>query len=272
MGIQLLGMVAWEWIVGLLLIGGILLILFWKNEQQVNDPIIPTHLFKSSKLVKDLVIFALAWGGTISFSIYAPMWAQGLLAMTALVGGMTQIPGSIFDFVGSQLTHSFRRKIGDQNTITLALVIAFLAPLGMLCSKVNAGIGWICFFSIFYGFGVGVIFNILQIKVQQDVDHRDVGIATSVSYLIRILAQTFMSSIYGVIMNMALARGVRPTHGKITVAMMDKLSDSATVHELPAHLLPQMRMILHSGLQDIMLVSCGLLVIATGYNLLKKTD
>ena len=96
MGIQLLGMVAWEWIVGLLLIGGILLILFWKNEQQVNDPIIPTHLFKSSKLVKDLVIFALAWGGTISFSIYAPMWAQGLLAMTALVGGMTQIPGSIF--------------------------------------------------------------------------------------------------------------------------------------------------------------------------------
>ena len=81
-----------------------------------------------------------------------------------------------------------------------------------------------------------------------------------------------MSSIYGVIMNMALARGVRPTYGKITVAMMDKLSDSATVHELPAHLLPQMRMILHSGLQDIMLVSCGLLVIAIGYNLLKKTD
>lgn len=54
-----------------------------------------------------------------------------------------------------------------------------------------------------------MIFNILQIKVQQDVDHRDVGIVTSVSYLIRILAQTFMSSIYGVIMNMALARGVR---------------------------------------------------------------
>lgn len=155
------------------------------------------------------MIFALAWGGTISFSTYAPMWVQGLLAMTALVGGMTQIPGSIFDFVGSQLTHSFRKKIGDQNTITVALVIAFLAPFGMLCSKVNAGIGWICFFSIFYGFGVGVIFNILQIKVQQDVDHRDVGIVTSVSYLIRILAQTFMSSIYGVIMNMALARGVR---------------------------------------------------------------
>ena len=58
MGIQLLGTVAWEWIVGLLLTGGILLILFWKNEQRVNDPIIPTHLFKSSKLVKDLVIFA----------------------------------------------------------------------------------------------------------------------------------------------------------------------------------------------------------------------
>lgn len=272
MGVQLLGMTHWFIIAGLLLLGMILLGIFWKNEKRVNDPIIPTHLFKSPKLVKDLVIFALAWGGTISFSIYAPMWAQGLLAMTALVGGMTQIPGSIFDFIGSQATHSFRKKLGDRNTITLALIIAFLAPFGLLCSKVNLGIGWICFFSIFYGFGVGVIFNILQIKVQQDAEHRDVGIATSVSYLIRILAQTFMSSIYGVIMNYALVRGTRPTHGKITIGMMNKLSNSETVNELPQHLLPQMRMILHSGLHDIMLVSCLILLIAIGYNMLKKDE
>lgn len=250
----------------------ILLGIFWKNEKHVNDPIIPTHLFKSPKLVKDLVIFALAWGGTISFSIYAPMWAQGLLAMTALFGGMTQIPGSIFDFIGSQATHSFRKKIGDRNTITLALIVSFLAPLGLLCSKVNLKIGWICFFSIFYGFGVGVIFNILQIKVQQDAEHRDVGIATSVSYLIRILAQTFMSSIYGIIMNYALLRGTQATHGKITIGMMNKLSNSETVHELLQHLLPQMRLILHSGLQDIMLVSCLILIVAIGYNMLKKDE
>lgn len=272
MGVQLLGMVSWLIVLTFLILSGVLLSWFWNNEKKVNDPVIPTHLFKSSRLVKDLVIFALAWGGTISFSIYAPMWAQGLLAMTALVGGMTQIPGSVFDFVGSQMTHTLRQKIGDRNTITFALIVSLLAPLGLMISKVNTPVGWICFFSIFYGFGVGVIFNILQIKVQQDVHRRDMGIATSVSYLIRILAQTFMSSVYGVIMNFALERGVRIAKGHITVKMMNKLSNSATVHELPAHLLPQMRLILHSGLQDIMFVSCVLLLIAVGYNLFKKEN
>lgn len=271
-GIQLLGMTNWIIILIFMVIGGFLLTLFWSNEQEVSDPIIPTRLFKSKPLVKDLVIFALTWGGTISFSIYAPMWAQGLLAMTALVGGMTQIPGSIFDFIGSQMTNILRRKMGDRNTVTFALIASLLAPLGLMVSKVNTSIGWICFFSIFYGFGVGIIFNILQVKVQQDAQQRDMGIATSVSYLIRVLAQTFMSSVYGVIMNLALIRGIRAAKSDITIKMMNELSNSATVHRLPVDLLPQMRLILHRGLQDIMLVSCVLLLIAIGYNFFKKDN
>lgn len=43
-----------------------------------------------------------------------------------------------------------------------------------------------------------IIFDILQIKVQQDAKYYNVKIATSISYLIRTLVQTCMSSIYGV--------------------------------------------------------------------------
>ena len=50
-------------------------------------------------------------------------------------------------------------------------------------------------------------------------------ISTSTSYLIRILAQTVMAAVYGVIMNLALASGIN-THSNITMHMMNELSEA----------------------------------------------
>ena len=89
--------------------------------------------------------------------------------------------------------------------------------------------------------------------------------ATSTSYLIRILAQTVMAAVYGVIMNLNLASGVH-THPGITMAMMNKLSDAKSARLLPQSLVPTMRSIFHSGIKEIMLVSVVLLVIALVLN------
>ena len=76
-----------------------------------------------------------------------------------------------------------------------------------------------------------------------------------------------MSSIYGVILNHALTQGIAKSHGQITMAMMNKLSNLQRVHELPAHLLPAMRAIMYQGLHNIMLIATVLLVIVLAFNL-----
>lgn len=68
-------------------------------------------------------------------------------------------------------------------------------------------------------------------------------------------------------MNSALRQGVSQSGGQITMKMMNKLSDAASVTSLPAHLIPQMRVILHNGLHNIMLVSLLLMLVAGGINL-----
>ena len=117
-----------------------------------------------------------------------------------------------------------------------------------------------------YFFGVGFIFVLLQIKVQVDASEKNMAPATSLSYLIRILAQTVMAAVYGVIMNMELARGVRENSG-ITMGMLNKLSDANSAKSLPQNLLPTMRNIFHLGLQEIMWCATALLVIAIVLNL-----
>lgn len=86
-------------------------------------------------------------------------------------------------------------------------------------------------------------------------------IATSFAYLIRILSQTFMSSIYGVILNHALRAGVTASHHQITMGMLNKLSNSKTSGSLPTQLLPQMRRILFQGIHQIMLTALALVLV-----------
>lgn len=112
---------------------------------------------------------------------------------------------------------------------------------------------------------MGFIFVLLQIKVQIDASERNMAAATSLSYLIRILAQTVMAAVYGVIMNIELARGVA-SNSNISMNMLNKLSDASAAKSLPQQLLPTMRNIFHAGLQEIMWCSTGLLLISIVLN------
>ncbi|KLD61589.1 hypothetical protein WP50_01135 [Lactiplantibacillus plantarum] len=85
--------------------------------------------------------------------------------------------------------------------------------------------------------------------------------------MIRMLSQTFTTAIFGLIMNQALTSGVARSDGKITMAMMNQLSDASRAGRLPAHLVPMMRGILHTGLQNIMIVAFGLMIVALVINL-----
>jgi hypothetical protein len=133
--------------------------------------------------------------------------------------------------------------------------------LGLLLGGQSSPFWLIMFLGAFEGFGVGLVFNILQINVQTDAELRDVPIATSMGYLMRILSQTFMSAIYGVILNNALLQGIKHHHG-ITMGMLNKLSNAKTATSLPTSLLPEMRHILYIGYRNIVITALTLIIIS----------
>lgn len=266
-GIQMIETASLSLVSSLIIISLILLIVLFKVEEKAVDPIIPNRLFKNGPLVVDFILFSLLWGAFVAFNIYIPMWAQGLLGVSALIGGVTQIPGSITNFLGSVVGPAMQPGLGKYRTVALG-TLAFIISFGIMAL---AGISiplWIILIAgAFEGFGLGLSFNILQISVQQDAEKRDIPIATSFAYLLRILSQTFMSSIYGVILNNALNKGVAESHGEVTIEALNKLSDSQSAGDLPKNLLPLMKQIMYGGLHNIMLVALVLLAIALVLNI-----
>ena len=203
----------------------------------------------------------------MGFLIYSPMWAQALLGTSALIGGATQIPSSITDFIGSGSVAPLRRVLTPQRVIALGIFTLVIAFLLMVTLGVKAPYWLLLLAGTFEGFGNGACFNELQVKVQQDANPKDVPVATSFSFLIRMLSQTFMASIFGLVMNSALRRGVNGSRGQITMKMMNKLSDAASIGSLPSRLIPQMRVILHNGLHNIMFLSLLLMLLAGAINI-----
>ncbi|KRN28870.1 transporter, major facilitator family protein [Lactobacillus selangorensis] len=262
MAIEMIGTIATIFVILLLAVAFGLLAAMLVVEGRATDPIIPSRLFKNHPLMIDFILFALIWGAFVGFNIYIPMWAQGLLGTTAIIGGATQIPGSLTNFFGSESVASLRLHIKAQSVVAIGIVTLIIAFIIMTWAGVTAPYWILLVAGAFEGFGTGMCFNVLQIKVQQDAELQDVPITTSFSFLIRMLSQTFMASILGIILNQALFKGVRTSHGHITLKMMNKLSDAASVHLLPQRWIPQMRIILHNGLHNIMLISLLILFVA----------
>lgn len=266
-GIQMVGTGSLSLVISLMIVGLLLLLVLFKVEEKADDPIIPNRLFRNGPLMADFILFALLWGAFIAFNIYVPMWAQGLLGLSALIGGVTQIPGSITNFIGSVLGSSIQSQLGKYRTVALGTVAFLISFGGMALAGITTPLWLLLAAGAFEGLGLGLCFNVLQISVQKDAEKRDISIATSFAYLLRILSQTFMSSIYGVVLNHALIKGVAEAHGEISMAMLNKLSDYQHVGDLPENLLPIMRQIMYGGLHNIMLIALGLLTIALLFNI-----
>ncbi|WP_310651975.1 MFS transporter [Lactobacillus jensenii] len=229
-------------------------------EKRAEDPVIPGHLFKNSDLNIDFALFVLIWAAMMAFSVYAPMWAQGLLATSAFIGGATQIPGAFTDLCASLSVAKMREHWSAGQVVLIGIGSLLIGYFLMMFGPITMPYFLIILAGMFQGVGNGIVFNELQVKVQQDVEKKDVPVATSFSFLIRMIASAVAASVFGLIMNAALFRGVRESGGSITINMLNHLSDAETSKSLPQALLPQMRQILYSGIHNIMIVATTLIV------------
>lgn len=236
-------------------------------EQRAVDPIIPSRLFKNRYLVASFVMFFLIYGFFVGFNVYVPMWAQGLLGTTAVIGGVTQIPGSVTNFLGAQWSSNHGQKWSTRTMVMIGFAGMLIACGLLAVAGLRTSYWFLLLAGAFQGCGIGICFTVLQVSVQQQAAHRDVPIATSFSLLVRMLGQTFMSSIYSVVLNQSLTSGVAQSHGKITMNMLNELSDANSAKRLPAQLIPAMRTILHTGLHHIMGLALVLLVIGLAVNI-----
>ncbi|WP_057767178.1 MFS transporter [Companilactobacillus tucceti] len=261
-GIQRIGKSSTALVILLLILGIITILCLIDVDKKAEDPIIPSRLFSNKDLMIDYGLFIIIWGSFVAITTYLPVWAQGVLGVSALIGGMTQIPGAITNIIGSGSVSFFQSKSNKYLIVSVGIVSILLSFICIIMSGQNTPFWLLLAAGGFEGFGSGVIYNVLLVNVQADAEKRDIPTATSLAYLLRVISQTLMSSIYGIILNHALMNGIKKSHNTITMNMLTKLNSARSAKELPQTLLPSMRKILYTGYQNIMLTGLTLIIIS----------
>ncbi|WP_034550945.1 MDR family MFS transporter [Carnobacterium funditum] len=221
-------------------------------EKRAADPILPLSLFNNRTFVIQNLVAALVSGFLIGIDVYIPMWMQGLKGLKAALGGFAITPMSFTWVLGSFIAGQLMLKQPVKNILTSSLVIISISALIITQLPLATPFYIFLLVTALIGLGMGLAITTTTVTVQNIVPKNQIGVATSVNTLFRILGQTIMISIYGIILNKRMAEQLIIQQSKgVESKMMNELINPLTAVNLDANLLPVLRNILYVGVHNV---------------------
>ncbi|MBA4541551.1 MFS transporter [Thermoactinomyces daqus] len=192
-------------ILGLFAGSAAFLILFLLIERSAQNPVLPLSLFRTSIFSLSnaaLFLIGFAMFGSI---MYTPFFIQGVLGLSATHSSFLMMPMTLGMVLASTGSGQIVTRTGRYKWIALTgLVIMAFGVFSMTTLTENADNWQIAWRMLLIGIGLGSSFPIFNLTIQNAVDYRFLGVATSASQLFRQMGGTVGVSIMGTVMNTAI--------------------------------------------------------------------
>lgn len=260
-------------IIGLFGTAVISALLFIWREKYAREPILPLSLFRGSIFsVSSLLSFII---GIVMFGalIFLPQYQQLVRGDSATKSGLMLLPmvaGLMVASVGSgRLISKFGRYRLFPIIGTFTVIIAFwlFSHIAVDTSRVLLGI-WMAVL----GIGIGMVMPVLTLAVQNAVDRKDLGTATSAVTFFRSIGSSLGAAIFGAILTNRLTHHIiENVGGTAGVQAAKGLNSSvATLNQLPLGIVHKVLVSFAQSFRDVFLFCLPFAVLAFLIALLLK--
>jgi Na+/melibiose symporter-like transporter len=184
---------------------------FWLNR--VPEPFLPLNVLANPVVRLGTLATSCALSVMTGFMIYMPLYYQLVHALTPTQSGVALIPVIVFTTPGSMLSgrammYLEHYKISPYIGMTLAtLAVAALVTFPAM------PLGWAVCATGVIGLGVGSVFPVATVSIQNAVERHDVGTATGTMNFFRALGSALAVAIMGAILLAGL--GFTPERGGV---------------------------------------------------------
>ncbi|MBV9802117.1 MAG: MFS transporter [Solirubrobacterales bacterium] len=205
-----LGGTSYHWgsplIVALIAIAAVALFCFPVVEARAAEPILPLNLFRNRTFVVTSAvgfIIGLALFGAVT---YLPLYLQVVKGHSPTSSGLLITPMMAGLLVTSILSGNLISRFGRYRMFPIAgtavatVGLYLLSRLGVTTSTLAAAL-----YMLVLGLGLGMVMQVLVLAVQNAVDYRYLGVATSGSTLFRQVGGSIGVSAFGAIFSSRLA-------------------------------------------------------------------
>ncbi|MSV45264.1 MAG: DHA2 family efflux MFS transporter permease subunit [Actinobacteria bacterium] len=177
---------------------------YW--EGKAKEPILPMRLFKNHTFSITSTLGAVIGAGMFGAIVMLPLYLQIVKGNTATEAGLKLIPlmlgiVSTSIFSGKQITKTGKYKMFP----VLGTAIMTVGILLMVTLSRETPFWQLSIYSIIVGAGLGLSMQTIVIALQNSVDFKDMGVATSSNTFFRSLGSVFGTAIFGAVLNNRLA-------------------------------------------------------------------
>ncbi len=186
-------------IAGLLAASAVLFALFGWRLTTAPEPFVPLDIMRNRVVAYAIGCVSLAYGTMIALTIYAPVYFETVLGLSASGAGLTLIPLMGGVVIGSTVGGRLMAKLAHYKRIgmiSLPLALASLVPIALMPSQMStAAVGGLLLIT---GCGIGTVLPLTTVSVQNAVLPWQLGTVTGLINFMRALASALMVALYGI--------------------------------------------------------------------------
>jgi EmrB/QacA subfamily drug resistance transporter len=187
--------------IGYLIAGLILVALFIYWETKAKEPILPLELFKNHTFTLTSILGAVIGAGMFGAIVMLPLYLQVVKGASATEAGLKLIPLMLGIVATSIFSGKAISKTGKYKKFpVIGTTLMTIGILLMVTLTRETPFWQLSIFSILVGAGLGLSMQTIVIALQNSVDFKDMGVATSSNTFFRSLGSVFGTALFGSIL------------------------------------------------------------------------
>ena len=187
----------------------VLILLFIFQENRAKEPILPLTLFKNHTFSVTSVMAFIIGAGMFGAIIMLPLYLQVVKGDSATSAGLKLIPFMIGIVSMSIVSGKMITKHGHYKRFPIIGLALMTVGLAMLSTLTESTPFWqLSIYSILIGAGLGFSMQTIVIALQNAVDFKDLGVATSANTFFRSIGATMGVALFGTVYASRLAHNL----------------------------------------------------------------
>ncbi len=285
---------AWTSPTILALLGGgtAVMIAFFFIETRAKEAILPPRLLKNRIVWTSATAATLISMGMFGTALFIPLFIQAVVGTSATKSGAVVTPMMFAMIISSVTAGQLMQRMGRYKVIAIVGVTITAGALFLLSRMtVDTSYSTVLFNMIVLGVGLGATMPVYNLAVQNAVDIKQVGVATSSLQFMRSMGGSLGAAFFGAVLTNRFGPALKealPAQAAAALppGMLDKLtnpqslmnpqfqaqmkSGGAAMMERMAPVLHAVKAALASSLSDVFLMGCVLVTAGIAVTLLMR--
>ena len=263
----------WGSALGLSLLGAgvALTALFVVVESKVSEPIIPLELFRDSVFSFSILYTFITGFAMFGAMIFIPMYLQVVDGMSPTVSGLAMLPMVVGIFSTSISAGQIMTRTGRYKAFPIMAAVTITGALLLLSALDEATPYWQAAIAMYVmGAGLGLQMQVLVTVVQNAVDRRHMGAATSSVTFFRQMGGSFGTAVFGAIITSQVAAHLSDLLPNMPAGATPNTSDVQAIRSLPPQLQEPVVHAFALSMHDAFLAAVPVVLLALVVSLLIK--